>query len=464
MSPKFFYNRNLVELAELLFSGEVNSSEIAKEVIVAAENHSDLNLFVDFDAARLIKIAKEKDRENKLEKNRKPLSSIPLLIKDNINTFDMPTSGGTPALKQNVCASDAPVVSRLRAAGAIIAGKANLHELSLGGTSNNATFGAVGNPFDSDYVPGGSSGGTAAAVAAGVVSAGLGTDTAGSVRVPAALCGVVGFRPTTGRYPIEGVVPVTQSYDTVGSIAQTVEDVTLIDSILANQTLKEINYDLNKVRLGIPNDSFLEASSFEVQLAFDRAIGKLVDAGAELEQINLSEIISLGEQASLAIMECEYVPVMRSYLAEYGHGLSLEVLAEQIASPTVKQIIQLRLKQEFDAVIYSESINNMIPRLQFLHRDLFQRKNLDALIFPTTPESALPRDVDDKILRNGKSTFAWLYFTHTLIASAAGNPSLTLPIVLNQSALPVGISLDGLRGQDSDLLALGNAVEKVLNQ
>lgn len=189
-----------------------------------------------------------------------PLAGISLILKDNINTADMPTSGGTPALQNNVPPKDAPIVSRLRRAGAIIVGKGNLHELSSGGTSNNATFGAVQNPHDPACVPGGSSGGVAAAVAAGITRAGIGTDTAGSVRAPAALCGVVGFRPTTGRYPGAGIVPLTASYDTAGPISLTVADAALLDSVLACTPNDVQKVQLDQLRFGVPRATLLSAS------------------------------------------------------------------------------------------------------------------------------------------------------------------------------------------------------------
>ena len=159
-------------------------------------------------------------------------------MKDSVNTRDYPTTGGTPALRHFRPAEDAPVVAALRGAGAVVLGKTNLHELSFGWTSNNLAFGAVHNPYDLTRIPGGSSGGTAAAVAAHLAPLGVAEDTEGSIRVPAAFCGIAGFRPTTGRYSTRGCVPISPLFDQVGPHARNVADLALFDSVAANDWQK----------------------------------------------------------------------------------------------------------------------------------------------------------------------------------------------------------------------------------
>ena len=175
------------------------------------------------------------------------LAGLPILAKDNINTTAFPTSGGTAALLDHTPATDAGVVRRIEAAGGFIGAKAGMHELAFGITSNNAVTGAIHNPVDPTLIPGGSSGGTAAAVAAGIFPMGLGTDTGGSCRIPAALCGVVGFRPSTGRYPGDGIVPISHSRDTVGPMARSVRDVALMDRVLSAETAAVGPADLGQI-------------------------------------------------------------------------------------------------------------------------------------------------------------------------------------------------------------------------
>ena len=165
-----------------------------------------------------------------------PLHGVPLALKDNLDTADMPTTGGTPGLRGSRPARNAPVVQRLLDAGAIVFGKANLHELAYGITNNNAGFGAARNPYDRTRIPGGSSGGVGAAVGARIVPGGIGSDTGGSVRVPAALCGIVGFRPTTGRWPQAGIVPISHTRDTAGPMTRSVADCVLLDRVVTGAT------------------------------------------------------------------------------------------------------------------------------------------------------------------------------------------------------------------------------------
>nr|WP_322084911.1 amidase family protein [Burkholderia cepacia] len=185
----------------------------------------------------------------------------------------MPTAAGTAALRDAVPRADAPVVARVIDAGALAAGKANMHELAFGCTSDNGFFGPARNPYDPSRIPGGSSGGSAVLVASGAVPAALGTDTGGSVRIPAALCGLVGFRPTHGRYPSGGVVPISPARDTVGPIARTVADVMLLDEILSgNGSALPAVDDTRGFRLAVPYSTLWEGLSPDARPVLDRAL------------------------------------------------------------------------------------------------------------------------------------------------------------------------------------------------
>lgn len=452
----------LSDSAKRLQQGDLSARDLAEAVILAAKQHSDLNVYTTFDADLLRNDADEADAAMNRGDEIGPLHGVPMILKDNINTRALPTSGGTPGLKNNYPGVDAPVAARLFAAGTLLAGKANLHELSSGGTSNNHTFGAVGNPYDKARIPGGSSGGTAAAVAANLVPGGLGTDTAGSIRVPAALCGVPGLRPTTGRYPAAGIIPLSRTLDTPGPIARCVADIVLIDAAIVGQNNDVAMRSPASMRLGVPFDTLMTAASEEVARVVNNGLEQLRAAGVTLVPVDLSEIKALSGKAMAALIGAEFREAMAVYLKEYAPNLTVTELTDQIASPATRQLLQGRLRKPTTDVFYREVKDIHLPDLRQMYVDLYSNLGIDALVFPTTPEIALPRASDDMVLRNGKPVFSWFYFSNTVLASVAGNPSLTLPVGLSKEGLPVGLSIDGLPSTDRQILGIGRTIEMLL--
>ena len=201
------------------------------ELLTAHRENRDLNAFISLNEERANAAAAALDEQS----GTGILHGLPIAVKDAIAAAGLPATAGTEALRGYLPEKDADVVEPLIAAGAFVLGKLNMHELSYGITSNNGAFGPVRNPYDLERIPGGSSGGAGAAVAAGLVPAALGTDTGGSVRIPAALCGVVGFRPTTGRYSQKGIVPVSHTRDTAGPLCRSVSDAAMIDAAITGE-------------------------------------------------------------------------------------------------------------------------------------------------------------------------------------------------------------------------------------
>lgn len=228
------------EVLEAVQRGTLSAEACANTLIARAKQQADLNSPIFLNDTAALAAARQIDLDRQAGKPLKPLAGLFIVVKDNINTADMPTTSGTPSLQGARPSTTAPSLKRLTDAGAIVLAKANLHELAFGITSTNLSFAKpVKNPYDKTRIPGGSSGGTAAAIAAGIVSCGLGTDTGGSTRVPAALCGVVGLRPSVGnggaqrRYTdTNAVMPISRTRDTMGPLGRTVADVALLDSVI----------------------------------------------------------------------------------------------------------------------------------------------------------------------------------------------------------------------------------------
>ena len=242
-----------------------------------------------------------------------PLAGIPLAVKDNLDTHDLPTTAGTPALADSRPGRDHHAVDRLRAAGAAVVGKTNLHELAFGITSNNATHGQVRNPHDPGRTAGGSSGGSAVAVATGVVPLALGTDTGGSVRVPAAHCGVVGWRPTAGRWGSDRVVPISRTRDTAGVLAARVADAALVDELVTGEPAAAVPE--HRLRLGVPRPGFYDDLHPEVAACVARALDRLADAGVELVETEVAGAHELDAECGFPIVFFEVTQDLPAYLA-----------------------------------------------------------------------------------------------------------------------------------------------------
>jgi indoleacetamide hydrolase len=446
--------------------GSLTAERYAQALLARCQSARALNAFITLDPARVLEDARSRDRERLAGVKPGPLFGLPIPVKDSVNTRDYPTTGGTPALRHFRPTEDAPVVAALREAGALVLGKTNLHELSFGWTSNNLAFGAVHNPYDLARVPGGSSGGTAAAIAAHLAPLGIAEDTEGSIRVPAAFCGIAGFRPTTGRYSTRGCVPISPLFDQIGPHARSVADLALFDSVAAQDFQKLHAAPLRGVRLGVVRDYWFTDLAPEVERLTTLALAKLKEAGAQIVETQLPGLAALIELTTNSVQNHDVRIALPRYLKEYGAGVDFDTLVAQ-ASPDIQSVFRSDVlpggANFVTETAYAEARDRYLPALRELYREYFARTHVAAMIFPTTlvPAPRIGEEVTIEV-RGRPLPFETAVARNIAPGSTAGLPGLVLPVGLTHAGLPVSIELDAPTGSDRALLALGLAVERVL--
>ena len=463
----------VTDAALLIRHKKITSAELTQAYLARAEANADLNAYITLDRAGAMAAAQRADADLAAGKARGPLHGVPLVVKDNTHVAGLPNTAGTPALREFIPKEHAPTVQKLVDAGAVILGKTNMHELAFGISGYNEGFFTahpIGtrNPYDRTRIAGGSSSGTGAAIGARLAPGGLGSDTGGSVRIPAALTGGAGLRPTLLRYNQAGVTPISHSRDTVGPMAQTVADVALIDSVITSRRVPA-PASLSGVRLGVYRAYFFKDLDADTTAVTDAALAKLKQAGATIVEVDMPELQKLNDAASFPVALYEAYDDLRAYLAKYQTGQTVEQVARAIASKDVKGtydglVIPRKLPAPNGVVdaapIYKAAMEQARPALSRHFADTFQKNGIDALLAPTTPHVAAVQGPD----ASSPPTFL-LFIRNTDPGSNAGIPGLTVPAGLGpKTGLPVGLSLDGPRGSDERLLAIGMAIEKVLGR
>jgi mandelamide amidase len=453
----------LSEAALALKRGEVTAEAYADALLARCDALEDLSAFITLNADKVREHARAADRRRAQGATLGPLHGIPIVVKDNIDVAGYPTTAGTPALRNHRPQRTAPVVQALLDAGAIVLGKTNMHELAYGLTSNNAAFGPVRNPYDRTRSPGGSSGGTAAAIAARMSPGGLASDTAGSIRIPAALCGIVGFRPSMGRYSQTGLVPMSHSRDTAGPMARTVADIVLLDQVITGDQAPD-PANLKGLRLGVPRRHYYDRLDPQLEAVVEQALASLRDLGVVLVEADLSGVKWAFGKIARPITDWEFPRDLAAYLKESGSGLTVDQIVDEIVSPDVKPQVAAMLEPDAASeAAYRDAVERRMPALRAAFADYFKTHDIVAIVFPTTPLPAPLLGQDQTVEHLGGRISIWTYLRNTVLASLTGGPGLSLPIGLTKDSLPVSLELDASEGHDAALLSIALAWQRATN-
>ena len=438
---------SLIDASARLKAKTVTSVQLTQACLTRIERLQPvLNAFITVTGAQALAEARAADAEIAAGKWRGALHGVPIALKDIVDTTGVRTTGASALFKDRVPAADAEVVTRLKAAGAVMLGKLNLHEFAYGGTSCYTHFGAVHNPWNPDYIAGGSSGGSGAAVAARLCFGALGTDTGGSIRQPSAHCGIVGLKGTYGRVSTRGVLPLSWSLDHVGPMARTVADAAAMLQAIAGYDAHEptsadqpvpdfmraLAVPTRQLRLGVPR-AYAEKLDPDIDAAFMAALGVLATLTASRADVDFAP----SADDRTAIRATEAFAYHAAYVAK----------SPELYTPAV--LARIRTGEHISAVAYIEARR----RMEQLRRDghpVFER--VDVLVAPTTP--VLPIAIKDVTPDDGQQ------LRNVAPLNLTGFPAVSVPCGFSTSGLPIGLQLIAPAWQEERLIALASAYER----
>ncbi|HEY0404123.1 MAG TPA: Asp-tRNA(Asn)/Glu-tRNA(Gln) amidotransferase subunit GatA [Pyrinomonadaceae bacterium] len=474
-----FFNTDIETLRSRQSLGEAKASEIVESSLDSAERLNEtLNAFLQIDRAGALRRAAEIDDAAATTNDAQArLAGIPIAIKDNICVRGLQASCGSRILAGYYPPYDATVIERLKEAGAVIVGKTNCDEFAMGSSNENSAYGPVKNPWDTTRVPGGSSGGSAASVAAGIVPVALGSDTGGSIRQPAGLCGIVGLKPTYGRVSRYGLVAFASSLDQIGVFGQRARDVGRVLSVIAGRDehdatsadvpvpdyAGELSIDLQNARIGVSRELLGEGLDEEVRASVQRAIEVYRELGAEIVDVELPHA-----KNAIAVYYIIATAEASSNLARFD-GVRYGFRAEDAAN--LREMYRKTRDEGFGAEVkrrimlgtyvlssgYYDAYYLKAQQVRALIKEDFRRafEKCDAIVTPTAPTHAFPigEKVDDPLAM-------YLNDIYTVMANLAGIPGISIPCGLTGAGLPIGLQLLGPHWSEPVLLKLSHAFEQ----
>jgi aspartyl-tRNA(Asn)/glutamyl-tRNA(Gln) amidotransferase subunit A len=445
------------DVSELMHRRRVSPVELTNACLAQIEKlNPTLNAFITVTRESALAEARAAEAEMQHGRWRGPLHGIPIALKDLFDTAGVRTTAGSAVFKDRVPTEDAEVVRRLKAAGAVLLGKTNMHEFAFGGSSLVTYFGGVHNPWERAHIAGGSSGGSAAAVAGRLCYAALGSDTAGSIRQPAAYCGIVGLKPTYGLVSARGVIPLSWSLDHVGPLARTVGDTALMLQVIAGYDPEDTASTPMKVpdytaalrapagtlRLGVAREFFFESLDPEIEGAMNQALAILQKLTAGIKDVAISA--STQEQLRSTVRLAE----------AYAYHAKMMATSPELYQP--ETLARLRPGANLDTVTYIQARRELDHTRRTIGQ-IFQ--TVDALVTPTSPilPPAIAEFTGD---RNGSSDFVIRNIRNTSPFDVYGWPTISLPCGFSASGLPIGLQISAALGQDAVVLQLAHAYEQ----
>ena len=435
--------RSIAEVSALIRRREVSPVELVQECLACVERlNPTLNAFITVMAESALAAAAQAEKEIQSGSWRGPLHGIPIGLKDLIDTAGVRTTAASAVFENRVPTEDADVVKRLKAAGAIIIGKQNLHEFAYGGSSLVSHFGPVRNPVNPEFIAGGSSGGSVAAVGSAMCYAAIGTDTAGSIREPAALCGLVGLKPTYDLVSTHGIIPLSKSLDHAGPITRSVEDAAFVLNAITEKkdSRASVNQGIADFVIGIPRKFFFDDLDNEVASAVERAITQLAKLGATVRDI---ELPVNNDRALQSYESYQFHREMAAATPELYQPETLRRINSGEGVPEAQYQLALHELQKTRAEI-AESF-----------------RELDAVVTPTTPvpaprisdlmgDPALLRPAELLLLRNTRPVNVW------------GLPAISVPCGCTSAGLPIGLQIIGRNREEAKVLRAAYAYEQAV--
>ncbi len=471
------HNKTIVDLSAMLVSGEFSSVELTEYFLTRiAKYNSQLNAMITVDEPGALQAAQEAD-DDRIAAKVNALTGIPLVHKDIFCTDGLKTSCGSRMLDNFIAPYDATVVKRLKEAGIVCLGKANMDEFAMGSSNENSFYGPVVNPWNSQHVPGGSSGGSAAVVSAGLTPCATGTDTGGSIRQPAAFCGVTGIKPTYGRVSRYGMVAFASSLDQAGPLAKSAEDCSLLLQVMSGFDEKDstsldrsvpdysttLNNKIDGIRIGIPKEYFSDGLDADVAGKVLSAVTELEKLGAVIKDISLpKQVLGIPAYYIVAPAECSsnlsrFDGVRFGYRCE--DPADLEDLYKRSRGEGFGEEVKRRILVGTYALSagYYDAYYLKAQRIRRLISDEFQQafEEVDVIAGPTTPTTAfkIGSKIDDPIAM-------YLNDIYTITANLAGLPGISLPCGFS-GGMPVGIQLVSDYFTEAKLLNIGHQYQQV---